>query len=103
MIRRPPRSTLFPYTTLFRSPRPRALGGPAGGEVKRTRVTRRRVCPSMRNATGPRRHHGGRGDAPTKVGAYNEKAQEGHIALSLYIGSMAAACSCDRYGFMTLP
>src|SRR5438876_6650774 len=26
MIRRPPRSTLFPYTTLFRSPRGRALG-----------------------------------------------------------------------------
>src|SRR6266700_6824640 len=24
MIRRPPRSTLFPYTTLFRSPTPRA-------------------------------------------------------------------------------
>src|SRR5258707_10214396 len=28
MIRRPPRSTLFPYTTLFRSIRP-----PAGGQV----------------------------------------------------------------------
>src|SRR5256885_12838420 len=32
MIRRPPRSTLFPYTTLFRSPdveevRPRLVGG----------------------------------------------------------------------------
>src|SRR3712207_8324306 len=26
MIRRPPRSTLFPYTTLFRSP-PRLVGG----------------------------------------------------------------------------
>src|SRR5205085_12674073 len=26
MIRRPPRSTLFPYTTLFRSHRPRATG-----------------------------------------------------------------------------
>src|SRR6266403_4561662 len=26
MIRRPPRSTLFPYTTLFRSPSDRALG-----------------------------------------------------------------------------
>src|SRR2546425_1396176 len=25
MIRRPPRSTLFPYTTLFRSPTPAAL------------------------------------------------------------------------------
>src|SRR3712207_9499568 len=29
MIRRPPRSTLFPYTTLFRS----ALGHPRGAEV----------------------------------------------------------------------
>src|SRR3712207_7874983 len=26
MIRRPPRSTLFPYTTLFRSPQPRHVG-----------------------------------------------------------------------------
>src|SRR2546430_12917255 len=27
MIRRPPRSTLFPYTTLFRSPPARVAGG----------------------------------------------------------------------------
>src|SRR5437667_8513347 len=27
MIRRPPRSTLFPYTTLFRSPSPEGRGG----------------------------------------------------------------------------
>src|SRR3712207_9394635 len=32
MIRRPPRSTLFPYTTLFRS-QARELVGQAGGEV----------------------------------------------------------------------
>src|SRR2546425_5931840 len=31
MIRRPPRSTLFPYTTLFRSHRPRRVLGHAGG------------------------------------------------------------------------
>src|SRR2546429_1987567 len=34
MIRRPPRSTLFPYTTLFRSRHPEHRGvvaGPAGG------------------------------------------------------------------------
>src|SRR2546430_14125896 len=37
MIRRPPRSTLFPYTTLFRSPAPAA---PAGG------VTRLRTAAS---------------------------------------------------------
>src|SRR3712207_8345801 len=36
MIRRPPRSTLFPYTTLFRSKSERhhaAAGGPAEGEL----------------------------------------------------------------------
>src|SRR5258707_11866018 len=31
MIRRPPRSTLFPYTTLFRSESNPFLGGPVGG------------------------------------------------------------------------
>src|SRR2546422_8595639 len=39
MIRRPPRSTLFPYTTLFRSERRR--GVPRGEE--RLRPSRRRV------------------------------------------------------------
>src|SRR5947209_8849675 len=35
MIRRPPRSTLFPYTTLFRSPRAQALCPiPPGGEKR---------------------------------------------------------------------
>src|SRR5215203_6382602 len=42
MIRRPPRSTLFPYTTLFRSCRPSCgcgsgARGAAGGRTGRTR------------------------------------------------------------------
>src|SRR2546422_5412851 len=35
MIRRPPRSTLFPYTTLFRSARGRAPRLPGCGGVRR--------------------------------------------------------------------
>src|SRR3712207_8933130 len=36
MIRRPPRSTLFPYTTLFRSPPPKeAYRGPSSGSRPR--------------------------------------------------------------------
>src|SRR5690606_42029304 len=31
VLRRPPRSSLFPYTTLFRSRRVRAVGSPAAG------------------------------------------------------------------------
>src|SRR2546430_10138291 len=43
MIRRPPRSTLFPYTTLFRSERETRLAGVAGGLLARERrATRRR-------------------------------------------------------------
>src|SRR5205814_3214496 len=50
MIRRPPRSTLFPYTTLFRSPARRSVGGcdrrerrracarPRAGDRKSTRL-----------------------------------------------------------------
>src|SRR2546427_2741308 len=37
MIRRPPRSTLFPYTTLFRSPRGKACGA-VGARVSRAEV-----------------------------------------------------------------
>src|SRR2546427_7510749 len=59
MIRRPPRSTLFPYTTLFRS----AASEPPGGERflrsrrrRRLPVSHRRAqaCPCLR-AEPPRR------------------------------------------------
>src|SRR2546425_2229516 len=49
MIRRPPRSTLFPYTTLFRSGRrdrrrrPRRAGGSEAGVERRRGASRRRV------------------------------------------------------------
>src|SRR3712207_7110147 len=51
MIRRPPRSTLFPYTTLFRSPsvvpvalrpRRRAVAQPRGGEWARDQLVAQR-------------------------------------------------------------
>src|SRR3972149_6426595 len=45
MIRRPPRSTLFPYTTLFRSgrvrPGPEAPQPPPGGDGDRSGTLRR--------------------------------------------------------------
>src|SRR4051794_41625614 len=48
MIRRPPRSTLFPYTTLFRSPRRRCRASPArrGGAPRSRRgsASRRPTC-----------------------------------------------------------
>src|SRR2546422_7488074 len=44
MIRRPPRSTLFPYTTLFRSPHPRQPAPPRlpchAAQVREERIER---------------------------------------------------------------
>src|SRR2546429_5702566 len=57
MIRRPPRSTLFPYTTLFRSVRRcislgsrsfiREAAEPEGGRLRRRGPCRSRVIPSL--------------------------------------------------------
>src|SRR2546422_5937595 len=70
MIRRPPRSTLFPYTTLFRSLRPgvrkqsspvAAAGGVAarGGAERRAPQTRaRRVGGGDRKSTRLNSSHG---------------------------------------------
>src|SRR2546422_6380651 len=66
MIRRPPRSTLFPYTTLFRSPRRRGTpsdrgaqgGGDAGGAASRgpdaQRARHRRDVAPLQQAGGER-------------------------------------------------
>src|SRR5436189_3904717 len=53
MIRRPPRSTLFPYTTLFRSPRNR--GGVREGDRRRGR----RVPPPHGHGVAPEDPAGG--------------------------------------------
>src|SRR5258708_1382320 len=58
MIRRPPRSTLFPYTTLFRSPATgRRDAGPRGGSGGRRRGSRARAStPSGRLMRKIQRH-----------------------------------------------
>src|SRR2546429_5086635 len=58
MIRRPPRSTLFPYTTLFRSGRGRGARTPNGTKLRSTPLTSEGnwSCAGLGPATGsPRR------------------------------------------------
>src|SRR3712207_8308113 len=57
MIRRPPRSTLFPYTTLFRSA---AAGGRSVERGGRRAAGAARAGPSLHARAGARPHaHGG--------------------------------------------
>src|SRR2546422_10500321 len=55
MIRRPPRSTLFPYTTLFRSPTRSAAWPRAGGRRSRRSSSRRSGSPGWATSTPTRR------------------------------------------------
>src|SRR2546422_1876863 len=57
MIRRPPRSTLFPYTTLFRSVVDRE-GGAGGGDARRAAAGGRRRVIEDRKSTRLNSSHG---------------------------------------------
>src|SRR5260370_31961644 len=54
MIRRPPRSTLFPYTTLFRSPGAEHRAPRVRARDRRARDLRGRGRPGARSARAPR-------------------------------------------------
>src|SRR3712207_8845403 len=70
MIRRPPRSTLFPYTTLFRS---RRAVERRGGDVRRRRLHRGRAGVSVRRCT--RASHGPSASAdPPSAGSLDRKS-----------------------------
>src|SRR3712207_7937990 len=82
MIRRPPRSTLFPYTTLFRScahhPRPRH-----GGAAPRRRRTPAHA--PARRALRPRaRKSGRRGRDRSRAEAVSETTTEEEDTLTLF-------------------
>src|SRR3712207_7406191 len=61
MIRRPPRSTLFPYTTLFRSPHGPSLRLPSGRDRRSPRGRGAGVRRHGRRGTAPARAHRGGG------------------------------------------
>src|SRR5256885_6053669 len=79
MIRRPPRSTLFPYTTLFRSPA-------VAGHVSRSATEAERNC--IENSIGKTDDQGGRDrrhGAVPDLGARDRKStrlNSSHLVIS---------------------
>src|SRR3712207_9061526 len=61
MIRRPPRSTLFPYTTLFRSldapPPPRGVATTVSRSLSTLGISHRTWCAMGRNSPGRHSQH----------------------------------------------
>src|ERR1044071_4252250 len=115
MIRRPPRSTLFPYTTLFRSVDPACLPECAGGQggacrhrQRLSRQTRRRVDgPDLSAARALRRLHrprAGRQRAPAGLSLrrYLRHQQRARLRLSarqLHVVAQFAGAELDvTYG-----
>src|SRR3712207_8104434 len=73
MIRRPPRSTLFPYTTLFRSGHPQRLADVAGRGCAEHVVGGVGVGAGRRREGHPRHGAGGRADREAVEGARSEE------------------------------
>src|SRR2546422_2723934 len=83
MIRRPPRSTLFPYTTLFRSACPDG-GGPvgapgAGVRAQRARAERGRADPARGGFRG-----GGDGGNPRDRKSTRLNSSHGYISYAVF-------------------
>src|SRR2546429_3412556 len=73
MIRRPPRSTLFPYTTLFRS----RAGSPASSRVAaRRRRARRRAASSAARRSASRRGMAPRARESARAAATPARSEE---------------------------
>ena len=72
MIRRPPRSTLFPYTTLFRSGCPLALGTEAVSGSMQVSCAKHQMSPSGAPAVHatPTPHRAGCSPAPSLCGLW---------------------------------
>src|SRR2546430_11450498 len=83
MIRRPPRSTLFPYTTLFRSPSGKAAGGQA---------ERRNLCPSSSTGRARRKTNSATSARPTSAGR-NAVAEVVAAAVAAADGEVAEAAA----------
>src|SRR3712207_8842052 len=76
MIRRPPRSTLFPYTTLFRS---RRLGG--SGPNDRVSARAVLVAHAARRSAPPRTGHGVNAtDRGSRSGSRGSRRSEEHTS-----------------------
>src|SRR5437016_8869076 len=79
MIRRPPRSTLFPYTTLFRSPCPAARRRGTGKEecsYEEVLIRRRRRASLLRGSGARRRLSGGQRPRRAGLGRSEEHTSE---------------------------
>src|SRR3712207_8720084 len=81
MIRRPPRSTLFPYTTLFRSARPRDTKRRTGPELMTASpiAAPARVASARTSATEaalPKRNSDGLTASPTRLSKIGEHTSE---------------------------
>src|SRR3989442_11879926 len=109
MIRRPPRSTLFPYTTLFRSLRRILAAGPPRLRIDRVAVLFATCAGEGRGVTGSAREarKGGaagapcdaglaRGDQPSAVAVHGarDRSRATAVVSAVAVGIAVSTCDC---------
>src|SRR2546427_8258230 len=101
MIRRPPRSTLFPYTTLFRSPARRLMVvSKADGERRRLEVNPETEVIADRKSTRLNSSHS---QISYAVFCLKKKIMERLRRTVLCLSGARHSCSCHNHGHATMP
>src|SRR3712207_7925525 len=100
MIRRPPRSALFPYTTLFRSTRARSAR--AAPRLRRQAGERLRVADHANGRRGRRRTRDA-GQRPTGAGGGVDEDRKSTRLNSSHANILYAVfCLKKKYGFISI-
>src|SRR5690348_17563502 len=84
MIRRPPRSTLFPYTTLFRSPPPLGQRQPRP-DVQRSHQRRSRSADRRLRHARVARRDGGAGPLSARRGAVRSEEHTSELQSPVHL------------------
>src|SRR3712207_6892983 len=95
MIRRPPRSTLFPYTTLFRSPRTRPAPRPVDAAAPTRREHGRRPPPAAGRRAGRSRRRSTRDRKSTRLNS-------SHANISYAVFCLKKKKKCHVVLYLTL-
>src|SRR3712207_7841117 len=96
MIRRPPRSTLFPYTTLFRS-----VHAPHPEHGSDTRGSRLRGADGVRQAASGLDLHAGAGDGAERDGRLAERLDRKSTRLNSSHANISYAVFCLKKNIFT--
>src|SRR5256885_9613039 len=98
MIRRPPRSTLFPYTTLFRSTPPAPATAAVGAGFEPRNAPQPRASHRAATGEGRREKSPPGGTSPFSLDRKSTRLNSSHLVISYAVFCLKKKKHCSTHG-----